>query len=333
MGAGAAVDGGEHAHLLEAVLQAARRQQRRAGDALGDQAGGVVAEGDDGVVLGRPGARLEARQHRCQARVVLADLIDAVPALERRHPLRLGVAELEGGGHDARRIPAEARKHRPHENRRIAVAEVGEAVGALIADLRQRRLEIVRHLRGVRLDEDIEPLAGGVPAEVGGVLDAAGADLVDHADGLEPLAADPGGHQRRLLGEAAVAEVEAVLAEVAVGAGPGHRRHAELVDGRRQGDRVVGDQRADGGEGAGVDQPAVAVDAVLRLQARQADRLLDQQLDRPGDHLLLVRLVEGEAQHGQEVGLGAHVHVDQHADLHRREGEAVRGAHDSRRSA
>src|SRR5439155_14748386 len=68
----------------------------------------------------------------------------------------------------------------------------------------------------------------------------------------------------------------------------------------------------------------IAVDRVLRLEAREPDRLLHDELDRAGDHALGVGLVEPEAQRGEEVLLGAHVDVDQDADLHGREGKAVR---------
>src|SRR5439155_641112 len=96
--AGPAVHRRQQAHLLEALLHAARREQRRAREALGDQARGVVAEGGDGVVAALAVAGGEAVEHRLQARVLLAHLVDAVPALERRHPLGLRVAELEGAG-------------------------------------------------------------------------------------------------------------------------------------------------------------------------------------------------------------------------------------------
>src|SRR5438874_2191045 len=179
VGAWPAVDGRQQAHLLEPFLHAARGEQRRPREALGDQARGVVAERGDGVVAPLAVAGGEAVEHRLEARVLLAHLIDAVPALERRHPLGLRVAELEGAGHDARRVPGEALEHRAHEDRRVAVAEIREAAGPLVADLPQHGLEVVGYLRRVGLDQDVQTRARRVVAEVGRVLDAARAELVD----------------------------------------------------------------------------------------------------------------------------------------------------------
>src|SRR5207248_9306433 len=84
-----AVDGRQQVHLLEPLLHAARREQRGAREALGDQPRGVVAERGDGVVAALAVAGGEAVEHGAKARVLFAHLVDAVPALERCHPLRL----------------------------------------------------------------------------------------------------------------------------------------------------------------------------------------------------------------------------------------------------
>jgi len=46
------------------------------------------------------------------------------------------------------------------------VAEIGEAVGPLVADLPQHGLEVVGHLRRVGLDSDVQARASRVVAEV-----------------------------------------------------------------------------------------------------------------------------------------------------------------------
>src|SRR5207245_6971328 len=102
-----AVDGRQQAHLLEPLLHAARCEQRGAREALGDQPRGVVAERGDGVVAALAVAGGEAVEPRPEARVLLAHLVDAVPALACRHPLRLRVAQLEGAGQAGRQVPGE----------------------------------------------------------------------------------------------------------------------------------------------------------------------------------------------------------------------------------
>src|SRR5581483_11808633 len=58
-------------------------------DAVDGNAGGVVGERDDDVAGGAPEALLEATDHRVVVRVgaVLAELVDAVPALQALGPL------------------------------------------------------------------------------------------------------------------------------------------------------------------------------------------------------------------------------------------------------
>jgi len=147
---------------------------------------------------------------------------------------------------------------------------------------------------------------------------------VDHADGAVAAAADPARHERGFLGEPAVPEVEAVLAVVAVRARPGDGRDAGPLDDGCERERVVGYERADDAENALLGEVEVAVDRVLRLEPRKADRLLHDELHLARDDPRLVRLVEREAKDGEEVVLRAHVEVDQDPDFDGGEGEAVR---------
>src|SRR5262249_47466434 len=66
------------------------------------------------------------------------------------------------------------------------------------------------------------------------------------------------------------------------------------------------------------------VDRVLGLEPRKADRLLHDELRLARDDARLVRLVEREAEDGEEGVLRPHVDVDQDPDVDGGEGEPVR---------
>ena len=135
-----------------------------------------------------------------------------------------------------------------------AVPHVHERVGVGLAQVREVRGEVGRRLaHGLdRGDRDVAPSA--LLAEVAEVLLAVRRHLAQHRDALVAVLLQPADDERRVAAAVAVAQTEAVLARVALGAAPADERHLELVGVRPDDHRVVGAVGAGDADAPLVDQ-------------------------------------------------------------------------------
>ena len=213
-----------------------------------------------------------------------------------------------------------SRKDGVEHRHRISVAHVRDRVRLhVVVESLQGVGEIVAGL----VDEDVGHEVHLVPPRRGTerlrVFLTARRALGDHRDPLKPLTPEPTRAHGAFLGHAAVARREAVVAVVGLGAVGRDQWHLPTFHGGQQGQRVVGDVRAQDGETPGVAQCLVPGDRGCRVLPRQAPRHHRDDLDRPLQFAVVERVFRCEHDGIETVPEQLPgVDVDEVADLHRR---------------